>query len=207
MVLTLMVTEFRPPPPPRVRGYGRNLYYYRPGDLAASIALDHYVSRYGSLTPEVIDTVLLFSPAAARVRSEGGRGGEPRGLAAALLYYSLRILGEDAAWKEIYMDLGVPKQTAYAALRRLTEALGHRSGFHRLLARIEHADYGWTSGGRLLLRGLGGRPALVLARDGPWVVWERVVWGRTVYVPRGYGRVEAYTGPPGLLYKWWLGGG
>ena len=204
---TIIVPSFTPPPKPRVRGYARSLYYHKPGELAATLALDYYITHHGPADNNLVKKLASYSAAVEIVRSTGGRGGEPRAQAAALLYYTLRTLGSSTSWKEIYRGMGVPKQTAYTALQRFTQALGHMPGFHRLIAHIEPVSHGWTSGGRLLLRGLGGRPALVLAREGPWVVWERLVWGRTVHVPQVYSGVEAYTGPPGLLYKWWLGGG
>ncbi|MEB3861168.1 MAG: hypothetical protein GSR84_02985 [Desulfurococcales archaeon] len=190
-IRTIIVPSFTPPKP-RVRGYSRSLYYHKPGELAATLALDYYITHHGPAPRLLIEKLASYSAAVEIVRSAGGRGGEPRAQAAALLYYTLRTLGSSTSWKEIYRGMGVPKQTAYTALQRFTEALGHMPGFHRLIHLVEPAGYKWTSQGRILLP---RAPAILVVRDGPWVAWERLVWGRTVRPPGWAVGVEVYGLP------------
>ena len=146
-------------------------------DVAWNV-LDALVYLGGVTLGDASDLALTLSRAAWKCC---GRGCEPRALAAAIAFYTLRWLGVGAGPASVYSRLGVPRQSFHNALNRLLALIGHSPLFKRALY---------------------GRVGARVCRLGYSVLWEAYGEGRP---PKCRGAVEDWPGPRvprGALILW-----
>ncbi len=151
-------------------------------DVAWNV-VDALIYVYGRPDDELVDFALRVSRASWACR---GRGCEPRALAAAIAYYTLRRHGAEARPHSVYSRLGIPRQSFHNSLSRLLALLGHSPMFKQVLYSR-----------------LGAR----VCRLGAKVLWE--AYGRGVRPPGCPGVVERWPGPrvPRRALLVWRGGG
>ncbi len=178
-------------------GWNKWFEVYRRDELIHSLALG-YVERilgFGSVR-DLIPYVYELSVVASRVE---GRGGDPRALASAIIYYVevWRAALEKRSPRLRLRDLFVfsSRPSVYRALRILVRRLGHSDVFYRLLLsrQLRLCDYS-LYGDRIYVRS-----GLVVVRGpGPMVLDERIVRG--VYrIPKN-GSVEVYCLPNSSMF-------
>lgn len=151
-------------------------------DVAWNV-VDALIYVYGRPDDDLVDFALRVSRASWACR---GRGCEPRALAAAIAYYTLRRHGAEARPHSVYSRLGIPRQSFHNSLSRLLALLGHSPMFKQVLYSR-----------------LGAR----VCRLGAKVLWE--AYGRGVRPPGCPGVVERWPGPrvPRGALLVWRGGG
>ncbi len=179
-------------------GWPKWLEMYRRDELIYSLSISYAERILGfSSIRELAPHIYELSKLASRVK---GRGGDPRALAAAVLYYTevWRAAFENRSPRLRLCDLFVfsSRPSLYRALKILCRLLGHSDVFYRLLLsrQLQLCDYS-LYGDRIYVRS-----GLLVVRGSNLVVLdERIIRG-VVRVPRNASSLEVYCLPNNPMF-------